>query len=51
MEHYPPKEQAGFRPGYGTNEHLQVLNRKLFVDFQKAFDTVEFDATSTPTAD
>lgn len=25
MELYQPKKQAGFRSGYGTNDHLQIL--------------------------
>lgn len=54
LDFYQPTEQAGFRSGYGTNDHLQTIktlieksieyNRPLvltFVDFQKAFDTVE----------
>lgn len=57
FELYQPREQAGFRARYGTNDHLQCLktliektieyNRPLvltFVDFHKAFDTVELTA-------
>lgn len=57
LDFYQPVEQAGFRAGFGTNDHLQSIktiieksveyNRPLvlaFVDFQKAFDTVERDA-------
>ncbi len=47
------QEQAGFRKNFGTTEHILTINqllektneyqmeiRLLFVDFQKAFDTV-----------
>lgn len=53
LDLYQPREQAGFRSGYGTNDHLQVLksliektieyNKPLvliFVDYEKAFDTI-----------
>lgn len=57
LDFYQPVEQGGFRSGFGTNDHLQSIkavieksieyNRPLvlaFVDFHKAFDTVELDA-------
>ena len=57
LEFYQSREQAGFRSGYATADHLQCLktliektieyNRPLvliFVDFHKAFDTVELPA-------
>lgn len=53
LDSYQPKEQAGFRSGYGTNDHLQVIktliercveyNKPLvltFVDYEKAFDSI-----------
>ena len=52
-----PPTQAGFRKGYSTLDHLHAVNMAveksreynlrlslLFVDFRKAFDTVEFRA-------
>jgi len=57
LDFYQTTDQAGFRTGYGTNDHLLTLkvliektleyNRPLvlvFVDFQKAFDTIEMNA-------
>lgn len=57
LDFYQPREQAGFRRNYGTNDHLQTIktlieksieyNKPLvliFVDFNKAFDTVELQA-------
>ena len=49
-----PSDHAGFRKGYSTSDHLQALNQIIeksnehilplcigFIDYEKAFDTVE----------
>jgi len=54
LDLYQPIEQAGFRKGYGTNDHfhtIKILIKKcieynkplgiIFVDFEKAFDTID----------
>ena len=57
LDEEQPREQAGFRSGYSTQDHIHVIsqlvekqseyNRPLcmaFIDYEKAFDSVETSA-------
>ncbi|NNK28772.1 MAG: reverse transcriptase family protein, partial [Flavobacteriaceae bacterium] len=57
IEEAQTRDQAGFRKSYSTIDHIHVLNQvkekcrdynlplcAIFVDFEKAFDSVEIDA-------
>lgn len=59
LDEQQPREQAGFRSGFSTTDHLQVLNQVLersreckiplclvFVDYEKAFDSIEINAVA-----
>ena len=64
LDSYQPPEQAGFRFGYETNDHLQVIktlieksveyNKPLvmvFVDYEKAFDSIRHNGMFNALAD
>lgn len=64
LDFYQPREQAGFRAGYGVNDHLHTIkiliekcveyNKPLvliFVDYEKAFDTVDHHSMLEALAD
>uniref|UniRef100_A0A914WHY3 Reverse transcriptase domain-containing protein n=1 Tax=Plectus sambesii TaxID=2011161 RepID=A0A914WHY3_9BILA len=57
LDEQQPQEQAEFRAGYGTMDHIHVINQLLercreykallvltFVDYEKAFDSIKINA-------
>ena len=60
LDENQPREQAGFRCGYSTTDHIHVVNQLnekcteyniplciAFVDYEKAFDSVQTQAVLT----
>ena len=63
LEQHQPQEQAGCRPGFSTTDHIHVVSQLqekankykiplcfAFVDYEKAFDSIEFTPLFTALA-
>ena len=63
LEQHQPQEQAGFRSGFSTTDHIHVVSQLqgkaskykislcfAFVDYEKAFDSLEFTPLFTALA-
>lgn len=59
LEEHQPQEQTGFRKNFATTDHLMTVNQLIeksnefqkdlhiaFIDFEKAFDSVEIPSTA-----
>ncbi|KAK6765820.1 hypothetical protein RB195_025626 [Necator americanus] len=64
LDEAQPQEQAGFRQGFSCLDHIQTVSRVIevcreyrlplvltFVDYEKAFDSVEANAILSPLVD